>query len=252
MAGGLIGLEGLYRAGVGLAGLRAYRSINFLQSKGWSVSVAGDAIGDVAKMSKFKKFKTWVKQCDRATDNAKLFKNMNKVLEGLNTVAMMVDAGFAAYSVIAISQTSDLSGLELNNALLEMTMEYYWSCTLFMIGAIPYVGWLIALSIELSDMFGNWSDDVFEFFIDAMGNVNHTVSPGIDIVGDPEMKIYDDDENGLDVGDRIEYKSRLKGTALGNAHYWSLVYKSSVWPYYSISALGVLTQQQVISIRMCL
>ncbi len=229
VAGGLIGLEGLYRAGVGL---KAYRSIKFLQSKGWSI----DGIGDIAKMSKFKKFKTWVKQCDHVADNSKFFKRMNKVLDGLNTAAMLADAGFAAYSVIAISQISNLSGLALNTALLETTMEYYYTCILFMIGAIPYVGWLIALSIELSDMFGNWSDDVFEFFIDVMSNVNHTVSPEIDIVGDPEMNIYDDDDNGLDVGDRIEYKSRLKGTAVGNAHYWSLVYKSSVWPYYSISA----------------
>ncbi len=236
VGGGLVGLEGLYRAGVGLAGLRSYQSIKLLQSKGWAVSMGGKSIPDIAKMGKFKKFKTWVKQCERIQDTSSFFKKMDKVLEGLDTAAMFADAGFAAYSVIALSQMSDLSGFALNNALMQTMMEYYYSLMLFMIGSIPYVGWIIAIGIELSDILGDWSDDLFNWFVSLISKVEYTVSPKIEQVGQFIVNVTDKDDNGLDTGDHILYTTRLKGTV--SCDSWSLVTKSSINPYYWIYAPG--------------
>ena len=230
---GLSGLTALYRTGVGLKGLKAYRSINFLQSKGWTLSIGSKSLPDLAKMGNFKKFKTWVKMSDRIQKKPGFFKKMNKVLEGLDTIALFADAGVAVYSIIAISQSSGISGLALNNALMKTTMEYYYTLMLFLIGSIPYVGWLVALAIEMSDVFGDWSSDLINFFIDATSGIDYTVTPDVSIVGESSITIDDKDENGLDVGDRIKYKSRLKGMTSG---LWRLVYKSKIYPYYLISA----------------
>ncbi len=234
VGGGLVGLEGLYRAGVGLGGLRAYRSIKLLQSKGWTISMGSKTIPDVAKMGKFKKFKTWVKQCERIQDTSSFFKKMDKVLEGLDTAAVFADAGFAAYSVIALSQMSDLSGIALNNALMQTAMEYYYSLMLFMIGSIPYIGWLIAISIELSDVLGDWSDDLFNWFIGLISKVEYTVTPKIEQVGQSLVTVTDKNDNGFDVGDHILYTARMKGTV--SCDSWNLVTKSSINPYYWIYA----------------
>jgi len=103
----------------------------------------------------------------------------------------------------------NLSGLALHQELLRTTMEYYFNAALFLIGAIPYVGWLIALVIELSDIFGDWFDDVIEFFIDITSNVDYRVYPDIEVM-EPEITFDDKDKNGFDVGDRIQYKSKFK------------------------------------------
>ncbi|MHC4905608.1 MAG: NHL repeat-containing protein, partial [Planctomycetota bacterium] len=238
VGGGLSELEDLYREAVGLAGLQSYQSVKFLQSKGWSVSIGGKAIPDIAKMGTFGKFKTFVKQCEHIQDSSRFFKKMETVLEGMDKAALFVDAGFAAYSIIAISQMNGLSGIALNNAVMEVVVEYYYNAMLFMIGAIPVVGWLVAIGIELSDVFGDWSQDFIDWIIDGISNVDYTVEPDANIVGLPTVTVDDKDTNGMDTGDRVEYKSRLKGTIHGNESHWDLVTRSSIYPYYKLYGPG--------------
>lgn len=233
---GLSGLEGLYRAGIGLAGLRSYQSIKLLQSKGWTIAMGATEIPDLAKLGDFGKFKQWIRQCERIQDKTGFFKKMDKVLEGLDIAALFIDAGFSVYSIVAISQMSDISGIALYNGVMQVTLEYFYSCMLFLIGAIPYVGWLIAISIELSDVFGDWTDDFIAWIIDGISNVDYVVTPDIEIVGDPTITVDDKDMNGTDVGDRIEYRGRLKGIISGSANRWRLVRLSEMYPYYKIYA----------------
>jgi hypothetical protein len=229
---GLVGLELLQRGAIGLAGLKAYQSIKLLQSKG----LGSAKLPDLAKLGNWGKFKTWVRQCNHVTDSSKFFKRMNVAFDALNTAAMFLDAGFAAYSLIAISQMSDLSAFALNNAVLQVTLQYYFTCMMFMIGAIPVVGWLIAIAVELSDLFGGWSDDFITWLVSCISDVDYVPTLDVDIVGDPWVTVTDQDTNGTDVGDRIEYRSRLKGSASGDPGYYSVISDSEIYPYYKIYA----------------
>ncbi len=233
IAGGLTGLSALYRAGLGL---KAYRSSKLLISKGWQwknlvrLGPGGGVIGS------FDKFKFVVKHADKIKDNVKFFKRMDKALDALDAVALIADAGYAAYSVISMALSTNLSGLALHQELLRTTLEYYFNAALFMIGMIPYVGWLIALVIELSDLFGDWFDDVISYFIDISSNIDYKVYPDIKVI-DPDISIDDKDNNGLDVGDRITYKSKLSNFVSGTSKH-RIVSRSDLAAYYVISAPG--------------
>jgi hypothetical protein len=234
IAGGLMsGLEILYRSKVGLAGLDTLRSLRLLQAKGWSIAVGST---DLTKLGKLGKFKTWLRQCDNITDSTKMFKKLTKVCDVLDVIAIGIDVGFAIYSFIAIAQSNDLSGIALASANMMVAFELIYSFILLGISLIPYVGWLIALVIELSDIIGDWSEDFISWLVDCFTNVDYVPEMDVDIVGDATISIDDKDFNGTDVGDRIEYRSRLKSTVTATQSYWSLVQKSYIYPYYKIYA----------------
>ncbi len=234
--GSLSALEVFYQSGVGIKGLQVYRSISLLQSKGWSISMGSKSLPDLAKMGNFKKFKTWVKMSDNIEDTSKLFKRLDNMFNCIEAAALFADAGFAAYSLIAISQMSDISGIALYNSVMKVVVKYYYNCMLFLIGAIPFVGWFAAIAIELSDVFGDWSEDFVNWIIDGISDVDYVVTPDVNIVGEPMVTVDDKDDNGTDVGDRIDFRSRLKGTIYGTESYWRLVQMSDIYPYYKIYA----------------
>jgi len=237
IAGGtMVGLELLYQAGAGLNKLLSYNTIEFLQTKGWPASLGSQPFPEIAKFGDCPEFKSWIQQCKRVQDSLDYYKKLEKCLEVLDAVALFVDAGFAAATVVSLAQNNNLNGLALHNALMDTMMDYYYACALFMIGAIPYVGWLVAIAIEISDMFGNWSDDMIDFFIGWTAGVDYRVTPKIEIIGDPVLTFTDLDGNGMDVGDRIEYSSRLKGTVSDGR--WDITSSSYIRPYYWLYGPG--------------
>jgi hypothetical protein len=234
IAGGLMsGLEILYRSKIGLAGLDTLKSLRLLQSKGWSIAVGST---DLTKIGKFGKFKIWIRECNNISDSTKMFKKLSKTCDVLDVIAIGIDVGFAIYSFIAIAQSNDLSGIALGMANIQVALELIYSFIMLGISLIPYVGWIIALVIEISDIIGNWSEDFIGWLVDCMTNVDYVPEIDVDIVGDPTLTIDDYDTNGTDVGDRIEYRSRLKSTVTATQSYWSLVEKSYNYPYYKIYA----------------
>jgi hypothetical protein len=234
---GLPSLDGLYYAGG--AGstlwnakltLDAYNFHKFLQSKGWSVSFKGT---NLAKRIELGKFKVILKNI-KPLENIKFFKYSHKVLHAAHYAGLFLDLGLGFYKMISILST-DLTGLAQTTGLLMVTMEIYFAMAKFAIAMyVPYVGWLILLAIEITDYYFQWADSVFAEITSWFCRAKETAVTDISAVGDPVITIYDKDENGLDVGDRIEYKIRLQGTVCAKDS--SLVYGSDIIPYCSISA----------------
>ncbi|MHA2091762.1 MAG: hypothetical protein ACW98K_12990, partial [Candidatus Kariarchaeaceae archaeon] len=150
--------------------------------------------------------------------------------KGLQVAAFMLDIGLAIYGVISIS-TSGLSGMELNSALLRTLMQYVLMLTLTALSSIPIFAFLIAI-FSILDMIFGWTDKLFTAIIDAISKVEAESQPMIDVVGDLNTNIFDFDNNGLDVGDRIELSGLLLGLAYGSDE--DLAQDSTVLPYYNI------------------
>ena len=230
------GLTGLTFIGKGVIGWKAYKSLKILQDSGWTLSTAkrlGTTLPDFPATN----FKQWVKTCENIQKTSKGLKWLDISLKALDIAALIADVGISVYGVILIADSLDLDAMGTHAALLKTTMQLCFSVALFAIGEIPYVGWIIAGTIAISDAIFNWSDSFFDWIIGQMSDVNHSVSPKVEVVSTPEITYYDLNYNNVtDVGDRVEYKSNLKGTALGNSHYWSLVDRSYVRPYYKLLA----------------
>jgi hypothetical protein len=240
--GGLSGLTVLYKTGLGL--LAYYREIK---------TIAENFDPELVEFTKWEKFQKLIKEADNIQDSSTFYGKMGDALDGLDMAALFLDAGFSAYSIVAIAQMSNVSGLQVNNAVMKVTMEYLFDVSMFAIGLIPYVGWLIAAAIELSDAFGGWSDDFTDWLVDVTSNVEHEVTPKIAITGE-NLTMTDKDNNGVDVGDRIEFSSHLTGNITGNEHYWTLVNNSEIYPYYNIippagsnSSVGFPYQREVVT-----
>ncbi len=232
--GTLTGLSTLVEKGE--LALESYRSAKLLKIKGWDLSIGEKSIDDLSKLGNMDKYKKTVKLCDKIEDSVSVFKRMSKVLKGLEIVAAVGDIGFSIYSIIAICE-SDAGGFEKAGALLKTAMKMNYAIILVAISFIPYVGWIIALSIELSDIFGGWVDDLFNWLVSLMVKVIYTVDAEINILDGPTIDIDDKDDNGLDVGDRITYRSRLQGKVNGDAAHWEpYVRWSRIWPYHLIYA----------------
>lgn len=233
---GLSSLETLYRGTLGLKALDSYKSVKLLQTKGWHLSVGGKSIGDLSKLGNFDQFKKVVKISDRIEETVGAWKRMSKVLKGLEIVAAVGDVAFSIYSMVAICE-SDAGGFVKAGALLKAGMEMNYAIILLAISFIPYVGWIIALGIEMSNIFGGWVDDVFDWLVGQMVKVTYTPDPEINVVNGPFIDIDDKDNNGLDVGDRITYSSRLQGKIQGDTAHWDpYVWSSKIWPYHLIYA----------------
>jgi hypothetical protein len=212
-----------------IRGYEAYRSVSntfkYLARNGWSVS------GRTFKNS-FKMFKARWKAAGKATTGR--IGTWKKVGKALDAIGLLVDYGIAVYSVISIADSLDLGGMGTHAALMKTTMRYIYALTLFAIGQIPGVGWLISLAIVISDMIGDWSEGLMDDIIAATMKISQNVDTQIDIVGEPEVVVSDFDRNGLDVGDRIEYRSRIKASIFGDD--WGLVYKSDLYPYFMVDS----------------
>ncbi|MHC4945729.1 MAG: NHL repeat-containing protein [Planctomycetota bacterium] len=219
--------------------LEGYKSIKFLQKNGWSLSLNEIPWKD---MGTFKKIKCWAKVCDNMKESVKFFKYFDGMVDFLECVALVLDCGFSLYSIIAAAQGTDLSAFALNKFMLITTMEYYFTCILFGIGAIPYVGWIISAIIEILDIIFGISSKLASWLTGLFCKVKSKVTTDVEVVDnpdiaedDPTLTVTDFDENGLDVGDRIEYWSLLKGKIQGKqGHFKKLVSKSYILPYYTI------------------
>ncbi|MCK5414740.1 MAG: hypothetical protein KAJ35_05100, partial [Thermoplasmata archaeon] len=166
---------------------------------------------------------------------------MNKIGMVLSVIALVVDIAIAIYCMFAIAGAMDWSAIGFAIGALYATMMAVYAIVLFAIGLIPKVGWLIALVISLSDaltawIFGKgWSQMLMEFIIDLVTDFNTRTEADIKMEGSTTI-IDDKDGNGVDVGDRIEFKSyvltRINRTSDG---YWGDVLDSYIHPGNSIS-----------------
>jgi hypothetical protein len=212
---------------------QAYKMVKMMRNlrrAGWSVSAKGSRSWYRLMKASWRQ----VSKVKSASKISKASKAWSRLGTAIEVVGILVEIGFTAYTLYAIFNNADWDPMTMNMALMRTLMEFVYVVILFNIGLIPVVGWLIALVIGLSDLFGGWSDDLFDWLISLTTKVTDEVTPDIQVIGEPWLEIDDKDENGLDVGDRITYGSRLLGIVYGTD--WDVVYRSDVYPYYKITA----------------
>jgi hypothetical protein len=210
--------------------MRGYEAYRLLSQANDLWRASGGHIGGKTFRSMFTAWKTNFKNVGNSkTGRLLAFKRISQTLE---VVGVLIDLGIAIYSVFSLLD-SGLSPLGLHAAALKIVMSFFYSMALTLIGAIPVVGWLISLAIVISDIFGGWSEKLFNAIISAMSKVSAEVHPSIKFAGDPSLTIIDKDDNGIDVGDRIQYTARMIGN-LTSADRQSLG-SSELYPYYTIA-----------------
>jgi hypothetical protein len=213
-----------------LTALRGYEAYRLLSEANEIWKASGGHIGGKSFTSMFKAWKTNFKNIGTAkTGNMLAFKRISQTLE---VIGALVDVGIAIYSVFSIID-SGLSPMALYSALLLTVMTLAYSLALTLIGAIPVIGWLISLAIAISDVLGGWSEKLFNAIISAMSKVTAQVTPNIKFASEPSITITDKDNNGLDVGDRIDYSVRLNATLTSSDA--ECLASSEMYPYYTIA-----------------
>ncbi|UCC92922.1 MAG: PKD domain-containing protein [Thermoplasmata archaeon] len=173
--------------------------------------------------------------------NSGTMKIVNKIGTALEIIGLVIDIGIAIYCMFAIADAYDWSAIGIGIGVLYGVMMIAYAVVLFAIGMIPYVGWLIALLITLSDLIvgwitgKGWSQRLMEWIVDLVTDFRARSEVDMQML-DTEVIIHDYDDNGVDVGDRLEYKSlvttRVNRTVDGT---WSDVTQSYIKPQYNLS-----------------
>jgi len=204
--------------------IQAAKFLRSLKAAGWSVSIKGTR--NVIRV-----LRTSYKQISQSS--SKFWKTWERIGKVLEVLAVLMELGFAIYELMTIAYGSDLSPQETYMALQLTLMNLIYAMALIMIGTIPFVGWLISLAIALSDLFGNWVQDLFGWFVDLFTDVTNQVTPDIQMVGDPSLEVDDEDGNGIDVGDRVEFRTQMKANM--TCTDWGLLRKSDLYPYVKLA-----------------
>lgn len=151
----------------------------------------------------------------------KVAKRVGKALAALGWV---LEIGLALYSFFAMAISSGWSDKGIFVGTLYATLSIIFAIALYAISCIPIVGWIIAAVIILSDIltmlfFGQgWMEMLIGWIVDTFTDVRvRSEVVGLDMK-DSSVKIYDSDNNGLDVGDCIEFKSIINGTVKRTGH----------------------------------
>ncbi len=204
--------------------IQAIKLLRSLKKAGFSISVKGSRAWTKMLTSTYKQV---------TKSSSKFWKSWERLGKALEAIAILLDLGFAIYEVITIVYGSDLNPQQTYMALQMTFMNLIYAMSLIMIGAIPLVGWLISLSIAISDLIGEWSEKLFTWFVDLFTDVTNQVTPDIQMVGDPSIDVDDKDRNGIDVGDRITFRTRLKANMSCNDY--SLLWRSALYPYVKLT-----------------
>jgi len=239
-----IAFESLMLAARGGLGLKAYKSLKFLRMKGWNSASIARMLKTGGKTGGFR---LWAKMCNKLTKakqgwaGIKGLKVLKNVMKGLEVLGIILDIGLSILSGFLIAdQIGGHLGKSMGAAYGMIAASYAIAYTVILIAIaeIPYVGWLISLTIVLADIFGGFSDTLMGWFMDWFGPDDlSVVTPWLEEVNVTNVTVWDKDNNGLDVGDRIsitaQTTSKVNVTS-GREKGWAA--KSWYRPYLSISA----------------
>jgi len=167
---------------------------------------------------------------------------LNRIGSALNIIGWIITGILAFYAFMAIAiELGGNFGLYVGG--LYATMMIAYAVILFAITVlIPYVGWLIALAIAISDLMcelfgkGSWSQAIMEWIVDLFTDYRTRSEVELSIE-DTSVEIDDFDNNGLTAGDKIIYSSRILGnvtlTEYGSTQDLT---ESYIRPTYTITA----------------
>jgi streptogramin lyase len=230
-------------------------SFQFLN--GWDNAMSMVKAGEWSLPDKemFKTFKLWNKGMDGLPDMPgsagkawKVIDAISKALDAIEAVLIIVGFGYTLYQIL--SSDVDHSSPQFNVAIATAVLTAVYALTLLAIGMIPVVGWMIALVIAGLDFFTwlfgwltGWGGSLSQWFIgwlvSWMQDVTKLTDLDLDMV-DTWVTTYDSENNGLTVGDRIEYKALARGRAFDASESpytrWSEIHDSYIKPTCSIVA----------------
>jgi hypothetical protein len=193
-----------------------------LKADGWSISFSIEGKTKIFGEFNFKKF-----QAEKVLESSKSYKAIGKIAKVLCVIDVIASLVFFGLSIAAACDTAKTYRAAIDDAFGDEYLAIH-----IIVATIMYA-LVIAASIILTIVsFGTAGPilgvllAVFSFFLDFLigaivgfifGSPKddfHAV-PSVDIEGSPEATIYDKDNNGLDVGDRIEILTQLVGTIRG-------------------------------------
>lgn len=98
--------------------------------------------------------------------------------------------------------------------------------------ALPVIGIILAILDMIFDFFGK----ALEWFLSLVTKTKIRSNFNLGFIGDPNLKIHDYDNNGLDIGDRIEFFAQIYGIVSKTSHgTWGDVVGSYVNPSLTLS-----------------
>jgi hypothetical protein len=139
-------------------------------------------------------------------------------IDALITQAMML------YAFFSIAIEGGWSGVSVVTAIATYFFIGWWTALNMILGPIGIV-------LTILDLIFGFSSDLLEMIIDWITDVEVDTEPDLELI-ESTMIIDDYDNNGLDVGDRIELRSRLIGTVKLYEGNMNLLYNSYINPYY--------------------
>jgi hypothetical protein len=128
---------------------------------------------------------------------------VNTVARSLSYMGYILDLGMGFYTFFDVASSLGWSDVGVALGLKGMSYELAYGLILTGLAMIPFVGWIIALGVGISDAIGGWFGDILQDIFDWLGSWRPRSEVDLSI-GESSFGYDDYDANGLDVGDRID------------------------------------------------
>jgi hypothetical protein len=180
-----------------------------------------------------------MKSSKAAQSIIKFFKSAKVVsfLDKLGTVLILIDlaitgviAFYMFWSILFEQGFSDF-GAALGAWVVIFSFVYAGVYILLAL-TLPVIGLILAILDMIFDFFGQ----LLGWFLSLVTKTKVRSSFNLGFVGDPSLETHDYDNNGFDVGDRIEFLARIYGKVWKTSNgYWGDVCDSYINPSLTLS-----------------
>ncbi|MBN1281179.1 MAG: RICIN domain-containing protein [Candidatus Thermoplasmatota archaeon] len=143
-----------------------------------------------------------------AAKATKFLSVMDKISVWLLIIDLYITAGIAWYIWFTIAIDQDWSDYGIALAFLVFYTFVLYSLVIILVGLVfPLLALIFVILDLIFDFFGDFLELVLGWFTDSY----YLSDVDLISIGTPSLNVYDYDQNGMDVGDRIDITSRLKG-----------------------------------------
>jgi hypothetical protein len=210
---GDIGIYGLESMGVIKGMVSSWKAWKWVRAMRAKSMLSAYAKWKFQKVSAFAHWVRAVRHLDELDDTLKFANSAKKLDKILLIVGIIIDVGLSIVGAILLADSvGGTYGVKLGITcgVISIAVALAATALLYAIAMIPYVGWAIALGLVIADMFGGYSQQLIEFLMSVFADVSVTskVEPEFDTQS-IDVSIEDKDNNGNDVGDRINVYARV-------------------------------------------
>ena len=160
----------------------------------------------VAGIEKILKSISAAQKAISATKSTKFLSTIDKASAWLLVIDLFITAAIAWYIWFSIAISQDWSDYGVALAFLVFYTYVLYSLTIILVGLVfPLLALVFVILDLIFDFFGDFLEMVLGWFTDSYYLSTVELVPE----GTPSLNIYDYDQNGMDVGDRIGITSRI-------------------------------------------